>query len=236
MRSRSVNYLGERRPAPVQVASLLSEQSDENLGRSLVLLPETIQNQTVLQVNLKDSPSAGEMVTIHLRSERDTFEGPPEVGVPNPIGTIEFGHGGDRSGRLELDWDHGTQVTVPAGSLRVMARMPIDNGALDAVRVGTFIARGCRSGGCCGPRRTLASTSLVTATLGVPLGSKALTVWDLLSPTTVNWLDHVGAVIGSYQVDALGNPPPGPVPVPPTARAVSILGAHAAQLVFDLEG
>lgn len=234
--ARGSDRLGLRRPTPVQVASLLSEQSDENMGRSKVLQPETTQNQTVLQLDLKDSPSAGEMITIHLRSERNTFDGPPELGVPNPIATVEFGHGGDRSGLLELDWDHGTQLTVPAGSLRVMGRMPQDSGALDSVRVGAFVSRGSRAGGCCGPRRTLQSAGLFGATLGIPLGAKALTVWDLLSPTVVTWLDHAGAAISTYLVSALGNPPPGPVLVPPTARQVQLLGAHSAHLVFDLEG
>lgn len=233
--SRSVNTRGERRPAPVQIASLLSEQSDENLGRSRILTPETLQNQTILQLDLKDSESAGEMITIHLRSERHTFDGPAELGVPNPIGTLEFGHGGDRSGRLEFDWDEGTQVTVPAGSLRLMARMPYYSGALDAVQVGAFVSRGSRAGKT-GLRRTLSSASAATASVNVPVGAKTLTVWDVLTPTLVSWLDFSGNVLGGYLVNALGNPPPGPVAIPPGARQVSVLGAHMAELVFELEG
>jgi hypothetical protein len=58
----------------------------------------------------------------------------------------------------------------------------------------------------------------------------------LLTPTAVQWLDHTGGLVGFYLVTGFGNPPPGPVPVPPGARAVSILGPHIARLVFDIEG
>jgi hypothetical protein len=80
------------------------------------------------------------------------------------------------------------------------------------------------------------SESLAEATLPIPLGAKSLTVWDVLTPSAVQWLDHAGALIGSYFVLAFGNPPPGPVPVPPGARFVGMLGPHLARLVFDIEG
>ena len=237
MRDGAVDLLGERRAAPVQIASLLSAQSDENLGRDVVLSPDTFRPMTVLQLNLKDTPSAGEMITIHLRSQRVSFE-VPDVGVPTPIGVLVFGHGGDRSGSLELDWDQGTQITLPAGSLRLEARMPRDEAALDSVSVGAFVSRGTRAGGSCcsGPRRTLRSESGGSSTLDIPQGSKVLTVWDLLSPTSIEWLDHAGTLIGAYVVDAVGNPPPGPVMVPSTARQMVVVGAHSANLVFGLEG
>ena len=62
--------------APIfEIASLVAGQRDENLGRSAELGPEDREFRTVLQLDLKE-PSAGELVTIHLRSERASFEGP----------------------------------------------------------------------------------------------------------------------------------------------------------------
>lgn len=217
-----------------EIASLVAGQRDESLGRSVDLGPEDREFRTVLQLELKE-PSAGEMVTVHLRSERASFEGPRDLGVPNGVAQIEFGHGGDRSGLLEVDWDQGSQITLPAGSLRVSASYPPDAIALDRIRCSAFVVRGTRASGR-GPRRTLTSQSAASATLPIPLGAKDLTVWDVLTPTPVLWLDHAGAVLGSYLVTAFGNPPPGPVPVPPSARAVSIVGPHLARLVFDIEG
>lgn len=217
-----------------EIASLVAGQRDENLGRSVELGPEDREFRTVLQLELKES-SAGEMVTVHLRSERASFEGPREFGVPSGVAQIEFGHGGDRSGLVEVDWDQGTQITLPAGSLRVSASYPQDAIALDRIRCSAFVVRGTRAHGP-GPRRTLTSQSTTSATLPIPFGAKALTVWDVLTPSPVLWLDHAGAVLGSYLVAAFGNPPPGPVPVPPSARAVSIFGPHLARLVFDIEG
>jgi hypothetical protein len=220
---------------PLEIASLVASQREENLGRSVELGPEDREPRTVLQLELRTS-CAGELVTVHLRSERASFDGPRELGVPNGIARIEYGHGGDRSGLLELDWDQGTQITLPAGSLRVMASYPSDAIALDRIRCGAFVVRGARAAGTPGPRRTLVSESVTPATLTIPLGAKSLTVWDLLTPTAVQWLDHAGALLGSYLVLAFGTPPPGPVPVPPSARFVSILGPHLARLVFDIEG
>lgn len=217
-----------------EIASLVAGQRDENLGRSVELGPEDREFRTVLQLELKES-SAGEMVTLYLRSERASFEAPRDLGVPNGIARIEFGHGGDRSGLLEVDWDQGSQITLPAGSLRVSASYPQDAIALDRIRCSAFVVRGTRARGP-GPRRTLTSQSTTSATLPIPLGAKSLTVWDVLTPSPVLWLDHAGAVLGSYLVTAFGNPPPGPVPVPPSARAVSIFGPHLARLVFDIEG
>lgn len=218
----------------LEIASLVASQREENLGNSVVIGPEDRQPKTVLKLELRQSV-AGELVTIHVRSERATFEGPRELGVPNAVGVLEFGHGGDRSGSLAFDWDHGTQVSVPAGSLNLSAFYPPDAVAIDRVRCGAFVVRGARAGGV-GPRRTLVSESVVDALINIPLGAKALTVWDVLTPTAVQWLDHAGAMVGSYLVLAFGNPPPSPVPVPPSARSVAILGPHLARLVFDLEG
>lgn len=217
----------------LEIASLVAGQREENLGNSVVIGPEDRQPKTVLKLELRRSV-AGELVTIHVRSERATFEGPRELGVPNGIGLLEFGHGGDRSGSLEFDWDSGTQITVPAGSLSLSALYPADAIAIDRVRCGAFVVRGARAG--VGPRRTLVSESATDAVIRIPLGAKALTVWDVLTPTAVQWLDHAGAMIGSYLVLAFGNPPPSPVPVPPSARSVALLGPHLARLVFDLEG
>lgn len=237
MRDGGIDLLGERRAPPVMIASLLTAQSDENMGRDAELAPDRVNPVPVLQLDVKDTPAAGEMITIHLRAERKTFEF-PDVGVPTPIGTLVFGHGGDRSGRLVLDWDQGTQITVPAGSIRLSAQFPDDVAALDTMTVGAFVSRGTRAGGSCcsGPRRTLRSSDGATATLDIPLGSKVLTVWDTLGPTDIEWLDHAGVLLGGYLVDAAGNPPPGPVMVPSTARQVNVVGAHNANLVFGLEG
>lgn len=218
----------------VEIASLVAGQRDENIGRSIELSPDESSFKTVLQLEVKE-PSAGEMVTLHLRSERASFEGPAELGVPNAIARIEYGQGGDRSGFIEVDYDQGTQLTVPAGSLRVSAAYPQNAIALDRIRCGAFVVRGARSHGP-GPRRTLSSQSVTTATVAIPLGAKSLTVWDLLTPTPVLWLDHSGAVLGFFLVLAFGNPPPGPVPIPPGAREVMLFGPHFAQLVFDIEG
>lgn len=225
----------ERHSGPVEIASLVASQREENLGRSVVIGPEDREPKTVLQLELRIS-CAGELVTVHLRSERASFDGPRELGVPNGVARLEFGHGGDRSGFLEVDWDQGTQITVPAGSLRVMASYQPDTIAVDRIRCGAFVVRGARASSSAGPRRTLTSESVGPATISIPLGAKSLTVWDLLSPTAVQWLDHSGGLIGAYLVFALANPPPGPVPVPPGARAVGILGPHLARLVFDIEG
>lgn len=218
----------------LEIASLVASQREENLGRSVEIGPGDREPRTVLQLELRTS-CAGELVTVHLRSERASFDGPRELGVPNGIARIEYGHGGDRSGLLEVDFDQGTQITVPAGSLRVSASYPSDEVSIDRIRCGAFVVRGARAAGP-GPRRTIASESIAPATLPIPLGAKSLTVWDLLTPTAVQWLDHAGGLIGSYLVLAFGNPPPGPVPVPPSARAVGILGPHLARLVFDIEG
>ena len=238
MRDGGLDPMGQRRAPPVMIASLLTAQSDENLGRDAELEPDRVLPVTVLQLDVKDTPAAGEMITVHLRSARKTFEF-PNVGVPTPIGTLVFGHGGARSGRLVIDWDQGTQITVPAGSIRLSAEFPEDVVALDTVTVGAFVSRGTRGGGSCcsGPRRTLRSTANSTRSLDIPLGSKVLTVWDTLGPSTrIEWLDHAGILLGSYRVFALRNPPPGPVMVPPTARQVSVVGRHNANLVFGLEG
>lgn len=219
----------------VELASLVADQREENLGNSVVLGPEDRAFKTVLKLEQRLS-RAGELVTIHLRSERASYEGPRELGVPNGVGRLEFGHGGDRSGVLEFDWDQGTQITVPAGSLSLTAAYAADAVAIDRVRCGAFVVRGTRAASSAGPRRTIVSESVAAATLPIPLGAKALTVWDVLTPTAVQWLDHAGLTLGSYLVLAFGNPPPGPVPVPPSARFVGLLGAHVARLVFDLEG
>jgi hypothetical protein len=216
------------------IASLVAGQREENLGRSIELSPEDREFRTVLQLGEhggKDS-SAGELVTVHLRSERASFEGPNALGVPNGIARMEFGHGGDRSGLIEVDWDEGTQVTVPASSLRVSAAYPSDVVALDRIRCSAFVVRGARTAGP-GPRRTLTSQALNSAAVRIPFSAKALTVWDLLTPSSLVWLDHAGSALGFF-VTALGKP--SPVPVPPGARDVLLLGPHLARLVFDIEG
>jgi hypothetical protein len=218
-----------------KIASLVADQRDENLGRTLEIAPEDREFRTVLQLDLKE-PSAGELITLYLRSERASFFGPPELDVPNAIARIEYGHGGDRSGILELDWDRATQLTLPAGSLRVSASYPQNAIAIDRIRCAAFVVRGARAGALSGPRRTLSSQSTGTATVKIPVSAKNLTVWDLLTPTPVSWLDNAGNVIGSYLVFAFGNPPPGPVPIPPGAREVLLFGPHIAQLVFELQG
>ncbi len=219
----------------VEIASLIAEQRDENLGRSVELAPEDRDFRTVLQLDVK-KPCAGELITLYLRSERASFFGPPELDVPNAIGRLEYGHGGDRSGLLELDWDRGTQITLPAGSLRVSARYPAGALALDRIRCSAFVVRGARTASTAGPTRTLVSESSDSATLPIPLGAKVLTVWDVLSSTSVVWLDHAGAAIGAYAVLASASSPPTPVPIPSSARAVMVLGPHLARLCFTLEG
>lgn len=222
--------------AATEIASLVANQREENLGRSVVIVPGDREPRTVLQLDQRET-NAGELVTIHLRSEQATFDGPRELGVPNGIARIEYGHGGDRSGLLEFDWDQGTQITVPAGSLRVMASYPADAVAIDGIRCSAFVVRGARASNQGGPRRTMLSESDgPDAILSVPLGAKALTVWDVLTPTSVQWLDHTRALIGAYVVNALATPPPGSVPVPPSARFVALVGAHITRLVFDIEG
>lgn len=221
----------------VQVASLLLGQADATLGNSTTLEPGDFKPRNVLQTNMLDNPSAGEMITLHLRSERAT-EDFPLIGVPTPIAELEFGMGSERNTKMLLDFDQGTQISFPAGSLRLTARMPEDVLALDSVECGAFIARGTRAGGACcsGPHFTIRNVSPDNAFIPIPIGAKNLTVWDLANPTTVFWLNALGMALGSFIVDSTAQPPPGPVNVPPTARTVLITGPHSVNLVFGLEG
>ena len=224
----------------VQIASLLLGQGDQNLGRSATLEPGDFKARIILQNNLLDNPSAGEMITLHLRAERESFDF-PEVAIATPIGELEFGHGGERNTKMLLDFDSGTQISFPAGSMRLTARMPEDVIALDSVSCGAFIARGTRGdGSCCsGPHYTIRfqSNGVFVNDQVIPVGAKNLMVWEGLAQLVERvWLDNVGTPMGFFTVDPFQHPPAGPVNVPPTARSVATVGQHPLTLVFGLEG
>lgn len=222
----------------VQIASLLLGQGDQNLGQSNVLEPGDFKPRIILQTNLLDNPSAGEMITVHLRAERESNDF-PEVPIATPIAELEFGMGGERTSLL-LDFDSGTQITVPAGTVRVTARMPEDEIQLDSVSCGAFISRGTRAGGSCcsGPRFTRRFLSDgENATIAIPVGAKNLTPWNaLLATIEIVWLDNALMPIGFFTVEQAAPFQRSPTPVPPTARSLAASGQNPLTLVFGLEG
>lgn len=214
-----------------QVSSLVSGQRLENLGNTITLSPGFAQPQTVLQVDVKETYTATEMITIWLRAERAGFEA-PDIGVAPPIAEIEFGAGSSRAGFLEVDVPfQGCVLSVPCSSLRVNARIRPGFIGLDAVSVSVFLSRGTRSGSCgCPPRRTITVGPTFGAVLQIPRGVVAMTYYSQIALSVIRWLDWSGTAIGGWNQS--GSASPATVPIPSDAQAVQFSGLAYGSAVF----
>lgn len=180
--------------AVTQTASPLTNARAQNLGADVELAADRIdQWVTVLRLDARDVPSAGEVCTVYVRAVAK--DGEP---MDNLRGRVTWGAGGSRGGHLLFDLGQlGAAFSVPTAAITVDVRREQSEEARDA-RVSAFIARGNHPG-----ELNYSTPFEGDATIAIPPGAVRVTAWTVDgTATTLQYLNAAGDVVGQVQLES----------------------------------
>ncbi len=226
-----------------QPQSLLDRPGVRNPGNSteIVFQPLTAaydgNGRTLL--NLESDDETSRIVEVFLTAELEAAGGRDAVAI------VEWGSGGHRAPRTEMDFINGTAFSLACSSLRISVRNDVPKiGAPPTIRLGAFVGYGTRPGGLQlrGPQRTLKIPIIALGGLAdFPIPFFATSVTVIRSPTnpyTIRMLNGTGGTLGDSPVGAGADLFGLPLAIPNDAVFVRIIdggaGLAVGRLIFGL--
>ena len=225
--------------------SLLDRPEVRNPGNSIevVFNPPPLSSytgdgQTLL--NLESDDETARIVEVFLTAELST------IGARDAVAILEWGSGGHRAPRTELDFLNGTAFSLACSSLRIFVRQDAPKISVPpTIRLGAFVGYGTRPGGLQlrGPQRTLKIPIIApggVADFPIPFFSTSVTAIrsPAASPYTIRMLNGTGGTLGDTPVGAGADLFGLPLAIPNDAVFVRIIdggaGLAVGRLIFGL--